>query len=95
MAKEAGMAALALALGLLAPAGAWADDKLTLVLNWVPTADHSPYFYAKQRGWYAQAGIDLAIETGKGSGVTAQRVGIGNADLGHVGALVFAHVNLQ
>jgi NitT/TauT family transport system substrate-binding protein len=82
MAKEAGLAALALALGLLAPAGAWADDKLTLVLNWVPTADHSPYFYAKQRGWYAQAGIDLAIETGKGSGVTAQRVGIGNADLG-------------
>ena len=83
MAKDAGSAVLALVLGLLLlPAGARADDKLTLVLNWVPTADHSPYFYAKRQGWYAKAGIDLAIETGKGSGVTAQRVGTGNADLG-------------
>jgi NitT/TauT family transport system substrate-binding protein len=82
MAKNAGLAVLALALGVVLPAAAWADDKLTLVLNWVPTADHSPYFYARQQGWYAKAGIDLAIETGKGSGVTAQRVGTGNADLG-------------
>ncbi|HUH85699.1 MAG TPA: ABC transporter substrate-binding protein [Stellaceae bacterium] len=70
------MAALALA----QPAAA--NDAITLVLNWVPTADHSPYYYAKQQGWYAKAGIDLTIEAGKGSGLTAQRVGVGNADFG-------------
>jgi NitT/TauT family transport system substrate-binding protein len=59
-----------------------AAEKLNLVLNWVPTADHSPYYYAKAQGWYAQAGIDLTIETGKGSGVSAQRVGAGTSDLG-------------
>jgi NitT/TauT family transport system substrate-binding protein len=59
-----------------------ASDAVTLVLNWVPTADHSPYYYAKQQGWYEQAGIDLAIEVGRGSGVTAQRVGAGTASLG-------------
>jgi NitT/TauT family transport system substrate-binding protein len=68
------------AIALAAPAAA--NDSVTLALNWVPTADHSPYYYAKQQGWYEKAGIDLAIETGKGSGVTAQRVGVGNVDFG-------------
>jgi len=70
------LAALAL------PAHVAANDRITLVLNWVPTADHSPYYYAKQQGWYEKAGIDLSIETGKGSGIAAQRVGVGNVDFG-------------
>ncbi len=68
------------AVALAAPAAA--NNSITLVLNWVPTADHSPYYYAKQEGWYEKAGIDLTIETGKGSGLTAQRVGVGNVDFG-------------
>jgi len=82
MRKAASLAATALALGLLLSAAANAAEKLTLVLNWVPTADHSPYYYAKQQGLYEKAGIDLSIETGKGSGITSQRVGAGTADLG-------------
>jgi NitT/TauT family transport system substrate-binding protein len=81
--KRAGsLAAVMLAIGLLVPGAAGAAEKLTLVLNWVPTADHSPYYYAKQQGWYAKAGIDLSIETGKGSGITAERVGAGSAEIG-------------
>ena len=75
------IALLALAGGML-PGAAGAAEKLTLVLNWVPTADHSPYYYAKQQGWYEKAGIDLSIETGKGSGITSQRVGAGTAEIG-------------
>lgn len=76
------MGALALAFGVLLPAAASAGEKLDLVLNWVPTADHAPYYFAKSQGWYEKAGIDLSIESGKGSGVTAQRVGVGTAELG-------------
>ncbi|GGB47621.1 nitrate ABC transporter substrate-binding protein [Tistrella bauzanensis] len=65
-----------------APRPAAALEDVDLVLNWVPTADHSPYYYAKAQGWYEAAGIDLAIETGKGSGVSAQRVGAGMSDFG-------------
>ncbi len=43
---------------------------VNLILNWTPTADHSPFYYAKAQGWYEKAGIDLTIETGKGSGVS-------------------------
>ena len=57
-------------------------ESLNLMLNWTPTADHSPIYYAKAQGWYKQAGIDLDIETGKGSAVSATRVGSGGTPLG-------------
>jgi NitT/TauT family transport system substrate-binding protein len=81
MLKLASVAVCAVAAFLL-PGVASAKEKVNLVLNWVPTADHSPYYYAKAQGWYDAAGIDLTIETGKGSGVAAQRVGVGTSDFG-------------
>jgi len=59
-----------------------AADAMSLMLNWTPTADHSPIYYAKSKGWYQEAGIDLNIEAGKGSGASALRVGSGGSDLG-------------
>src|SRR5437588_9103422 len=67
---------------LLAITPAAANEKVNLVLNWVPTADHAPYYFARSQGWYEKAGIDLTIEIGKGSGIAAQRVGAGTSDLG-------------
>ncbi|MGQ9369249.1 ABC transporter substrate-binding protein [Azospirillum sp. ST 5-10] len=81
MTTSAPIAAL-VAAALLLPGAAAAKEEVNLVLNWVPTADHSPYYYAKAQGWYDAAGIDLTIETGKGSGVSAQRVGAGISQLG-------------
>ena len=74
--------AIAVATALLPASGAFAQakDKVNLLLNWVPTADHSPYYYAKAQGWYEQAGLDVNIESGKGSGVSAQRVGAANTE---------------
>jgi NitT/TauT family transport system substrate-binding protein len=74
--------ALAAAVLLACATAATAAEHLSLMLNWTPTADHSPIYYAKSKGWYADAGIDLDIEAGKGSAVSAQRVGSGGADLG-------------
>lgn len=69
-------------LATLLVSSADAAEKITLLLNWYPTADHSPYYFAKRQGWYSKAGLDVIIETGKGSGVAAQRVGAGNVELG-------------
>ncbi|MDB5732201.1 MAG: nitrate transporter substrate-binding protein [Variovorax sp.] len=70
--------------GVLATAGsaASAADSMNLMLNWTPTADHAPIYYAKAKGWYSEAGIDLTIEAGKGSALSAQRVGSNGANLG-------------
>ncbi|HTC99612.1 MAG TPA: ABC transporter substrate-binding protein, partial [Bradyrhizobium sp.] len=80
--KYASAFGLALALVLPMAVTASAAESVNLMLNWTPTADHSPFYYAKAQGWYERAGIDLTIETGKGSGVSSLRVGSGGSPFG-------------
>jgi NitT/TauT family transport system substrate-binding protein len=65
-----------------------AQERLTLVLNWVPSGDHAPLYYAIQQGWYRDAGVDVRLEIARGSGASSARVGagaeMGIADLGSV-----------
>src|SRR6478609_8252397 len=76
-----GLRIAALALALAAPAiRCNAAESVNLILNWM--ADHSPFYYAKAQGWYEKAGIDLTIETGKGSGVSSLKVGSGGSPFG-------------
>jgi NitT/TauT family transport system substrate-binding protein len=75
------VACMVVALGTASAPGR-AGEAINLMLNWTPTADHSPFYYAKAQGWYQTAGIDLTIETGKGSGVSALKVGSGGAPFG-------------
>lgn len=78
-------AALAFA-GLGSATGASAQERVTFVLNWTPSGDHAPLYFAVQQGRFRQAGVDLRLETGRGSGAAASRVGagaeMGIADLG-------------
>jgi len=76
-----GIAALALGIAL-STGTVQAGQSVSLILNWTPAADHSPIYYAKSQGWYEKAGIDLAIEVGKGSAVSALKVGSGAAPFG-------------
>ena len=75
------LAGLVLAL-VMSCAPCRAGEAVNLLLNWTPTADHSPFYYAKAQGWYEKAGIDLIIETGKGSGVSSLKVGSGGSPFG-------------
>jgi NitT/TauT family transport system substrate-binding protein len=61
-----------LLLGLVC-APALAADAVTLVLNWVPGADHAPFFYAEERGWYRETGIELTIDSVAGSPEAVKR----------------------
>lgn len=76
-----GMTALAavFAAGMLQ---ATAAEQINFVLNWVPGGDHAPVYWAKEQGWYSDAGIDLVIENGTGSGASAKKVGIGRNQVG-------------
>lgn len=75
------LAVIALA-GLSSMSSSGAAEKITFVLNWFPTADHSPYYYAREQGWYADAGLEVDIESAKGSAASSQKIGIGQAQLG-------------
>jgi NitT/TauT family transport system substrate-binding protein len=77
--STAALAAMAVTALSAAPAFA---QKITFTLNWVAGGDHAPYFYAQKMGWYKDAGLDVDIETGRGSAASAQKVGAGSSQLG-------------
>ncbi len=56
---------------------AWAAEKVSVRLNWVPGTEHSFLYLGKEKGWYADAGIDLDIIAGQGSTVSVKTVGAG------------------
>src|SRR5215475_14786684 len=54
------------------------------MLNWYVYGEHAPFYYGKEKGFYAAEGIDLDIQEGRGSGVTAQAVAANTATFGYV-----------
>jgi NitT/TauT family transport system substrate-binding protein len=66
-------AALAIALGLMAgAAGARAADEASLLLNWYLGGLHTPFYLGLERGYYADEGIELTINEGRGSARAVQ-----------------------
>jgi NitT/TauT family transport system substrate-binding protein len=70
------------AAAMLSAGAAHAQEDVTLVLNWVAGGDHAPIYWAREQGWYADQGIELTIEEGRGSAASVQRVGAGAAAFG-------------
>jgi NitT/TauT family transport system substrate-binding protein len=71
-----GAAAVGLTLG---PAQA---TDIGFILNWVAGGDHAPYYWAQQEGLYEAAGLNVSIEPGQGSQMSAQRTGLGRSQIG-------------
>jgi len=85
MHRERVMARLLVLIGataMLFSGSAAAAERVDFILNWIAGGDHAPYYYAKKMGWYEEAGIDLNIEQGKGSSMSAQRTGVGKNQIG-------------
>ena len=71
-------------------AGAQGKTAATLRLDWVPSAHHVGPILAAQRGYYAQEGIDLTVQPGRGSSSTVQVVASGSDLFGFADAGVMA-----
>lgn len=69
------------AAGMLTASAASADDDMKLALNWLAGAPHIGFFYAQKLGYYEDAGINLTIEEGRGSGPSSQMVATGRAEV--------------
>jgi len=82
-ARTAGLGLL-VAIGLvgLGGGGAIAAQEATVMLNWFQLADHSPLYLARERGYYEDEGIDLSIVRGYGSGDTAKKIDLEQAEFG-------------
>jgi NitT/TauT family transport system substrate-binding protein len=60
----------------------WAQDKVSFRMNWYLGGLHVPFYYGKDRGFYAAEGIDLTLNEGRGSANTVQVVAAGSDTFG-------------
>jgi NitT/TauT family transport system substrate-binding protein len=79
-----------LVLGAAGPAGA--ADKVTFVMSWAPDARWAAEFLAKERGYFAQEGLEVNFVNQRGSLAALQQVGAGAAEFGapDSGDVIFA-----
>jgi len=70
----------AVVLAALISATAFADDKVSVQLDYVVRGNHAMFFVAKKKGYFVKQGIDVtAIQRGTGSPNAMRLVGNGNA----------------
>ena len=70
-----------LALGLMLAGPAAAQEHFSLMLNWKAGGDHAPLYYAQEQGWFKDAGVDLEIIQGNGSGAAATALSVAQVDM--------------
>jgi putative hydroxymethylpyrimidine transport system substrate-binding protein len=52
---------LMLLLSIVISSSAFAEEKLTLMLDWFPNVDHLPIYVAQEKGYFREAGIEVKI----------------------------------
>ena len=78
------------ALAFCAPAHAAPPDKVTYILDWFPSGEETFPYVALKEGLFAKEGLDVTIQTGRGSSDAIAKVATGAAQFGSggIGALL-------
>ncbi len=79
--KWVGSGAIAAILGI-ASFTAHAADEVSFTFDWIYNGTHAGYYVARDKGYYRDAGIDVTLSRGSGSGDTVKRIGAGIAMFG-------------
>lgn len=72
------------AIGLGVSFSSFAQQKISVRLDWAFGPWHAPILLAQERGLYKKAGLNIELNEGKGSLNTVQLVGRGNDQIGYV-----------
>ncbi len=57
-------------------------EKATLSLDWVPNTNHTGFYTALEKGWYAEEGIDLNIQIPSDPSAALKQVAAGQTEFG-------------
>src|SRR5438874_2832774 len=88
-----GLAAIGIvAASLTLASDALAQTKLTFQLNWVAGGANAGFAAAVGEGYYKEAGLDVTVVQGNGSGNTAQLVANGRAQLAYADAVAVSQL---
>ena len=66
---------------MMASFGAAAEEKVTLMLDWFVNPNHGPIILAKEKGWFAEQGLDVQIQEPADPSVPDKLVAAGRIDL--------------
>lgn len=90
MMKCSRMLLMAAALGTSSLAAA--ADKVVFQLDWLPGGDKAPVYVGIQEGYFADAGLEVSIASGRGSTDAVTKMATGQSDIGSadIGALMAA-----
>src|SRR6266581_3998425 len=61
-------------------------EKFPFRLNWTLYGEHAPFFVARDKGFYAQEGLEVEIQEGSGSTTVAQLVANSTSPVAYVDA---------
>ena len=76
------LAGAGLATSLAAPAIAQEKTRLKMILNWTYQGPQSWFFLAQDKGYFDEAGIEIEMDQGNGSGAAVGQVASGAYDVG-------------
>ncbi len=71
---------LFLLIGASAPA--FAAEKILFMIDWLPAGDKAVAYLGVQAGLFAAEGLDVTIQSGRGSSDVVTKLGTGAADMG-------------
>ena len=80
--KTSAAAGLVAGSGLSMPAFAQGTTDLTMILNWRYQGPQAWFFLAQDKGYFADAGLDITMDQGNGSGAAVGAVASGSYDIG-------------
>ena len=69
--------------------------KVNFRLDWKPGAQHAPFYYGREKGYFAAEGIDLQIIPGSGSSDSVKQAGSKAVEFALVDALVLVQAAEQ
>ncbi len=72
-----------------------AKTKVRFRLDWKPGAQHLPFYLGRDKGYYAQEGIDIEIIAGSGSADSVKTLGTRAVEMALVDALVLVQAREQ
>jgi len=87
------VAGLALLLGAKAPAVA--AEKIVFMIDWLPAGDKAVPYLGVQEGLFAAEGLEVTIQSGRGSSDVVTKLGTGAADLGTGGLAALLQARAQ
>jgi NitT/TauT family transport system substrate-binding protein len=86
---------LAIGAALLVHPSAFAQEKILYLNDWLPAGDKAPVYIAAAKGLFAAEGLEVTIQSGRGSSDVVTKLGTGVADMGQGGISALLQAKAQ